>query len=443
MPTNNISATEQLNKLIAFRQIIYDEVLGQAKDAQFETLDSLLLSDHPRSYAELSLSPVFRREWPSLYDALERGEQDEERLRRLLAAQIPSAGVQVCPLDTTMWVHPSSRTLSDLVYGRSPTQALKQHSIVKGHQYSLLSWSPEADSSWSPVVLSQRVKADESALEIGIEQVKQVCRYRAGAGLTVIPADGSYGNHHFLGPLKGVNGAIVARLRRDRVLYGSPGVYGGRGRRPVHGDRFAFKEPDTWGEPVEQIEFSHARWGRVRLRRWNELHAKQDAQTPFAVIQAEVHREREKPAEPLWLAYVPAPEQDHYPLREVWGWFTHRWPIEPSIRFRKQHLAWTLPHLQTAEACDRWTRLVDLAGWQLYLARNLVQDQPLPWQRSQTKLTPARVQRGLGALFAQFDSPAQPPKRRGKAPGWPAGRPRQRPQRYKPVKRGQSRASPA
>lgn len=216
MPTNNNSATEQLNKLIAFRQIIYDEVLSQAKDAQFETVDSLLLSDHPRSYAELSLSPVFRRAWPSLYDALERGEQDEQRLGQLLVTQIPSAGVQICPLDTTMWVHPSSRTLSDLVYGRSPTQALKQHSIVKGHQYSLLSWSPEADSSWSPVVLSQRVKADESVLAIGIEQVKQVCRYRTGAGLTVIPADGSYGNHHFLGPLKGINCAIVARLCQER-----------------------------------------------------------------------------------------------------------------------------------------------------------------------------------------------------------------------------------
>lgn len=314
---------------------------------------------------------------------------------------------------------------------------------MKGHQYSLLSWSPEADSSWSLVVLSQRVKADESALKIGVEPVKQVCLYRSDAELTVIAGDGGYGNHHFLGPLKGVNGAIVARLRRDRVLYGAPGGYGGRGRPPVHGDRFAFKEAETWETPVEQIEFSHPRWGQVRLRRWNDLHAKQDAETPFAVIQAEVHREREKPADPLWLAYAPAPGQDHYPLREVWGWFTQRWPIEPSIRFRKQHLAWTLPRLQAAEACDRWTRLVDLAGWQLYLARNLVQDQPLPWHKSRANLTPARVQRGLAALFAQIGCPALPPKRRGKAPGWPAGRSRQRPKRYKPVKRGQSRASPA
>lgn len=39
MPTKNISAIEQLNKLIAFGQIIYEEVQSQAQDAQ--TVDSL------------------------------------------------------------------------------------------------------------------------------------------------------------------------------------------------------------------------------------------------------------------------------------------------------------------------------------------------------------------------------------------------------------------
>jgi hypothetical protein len=436
------SAIEQLNKLIEFRQIVYDEVFIEARDVQFETIDSLLLSDHPRSFAELSLSPVFRRQWSSLYDAVERGRQDEERLERLLVKQVPTQGVQVFPLDTTMWSHPRARTLPDLVYAPSPTRALKHRSIVQGHQYSLISWAPEAGSSWAPVILSRRVKASESEIEVGVAQVKQLCRYRLGAELTVITADGSYGTHHFFAPLKQTHCALVARLRCDRVLYGEPGVYGGRGRPRKHGDRFAFKEPGTWPEPNEVAEYEHPDWGQVRLQAWHQLHARQDADTPFHVIRAEVHQQRLNPPPPLWLAYVPAADQDHYPVQQVWGWFTQRWPIEPAIRFRKQHLAWTLPRLQTADACDRWTRLVDLAGWQLFLARNLVQDQPLPWQKAQMALTPARVQRSLGALFAQFDSPAQPPKTRRNSTGWPKGRTRTRPERYKPVKRGRSRASP-
>ena len=255
--------------------------------------------------------------------------------------------------------------------------------------------------------------------------------------MTVIAADGHYGNHHFLAPLKGVNCAKVCRLRCDRVLYGPPGPYGGRGRPRKHGHRFAFKEPSSWPTPDETVEFDHPDWGQVRLQSWRDFHARQDADTPFQVIRAEVHRQRLKPPAPLWLAYLPAPAQDHYPIQDVWAWFCRRWPIEPAIRFRKQHLLWTLPRFQSEQACDRWTRLVDLAYWQLFLARTLVQDRPLPWQKAQTELTPARVQRGLGTLFGQFGSPAQPPKVRGKSPGWPKGRPRDRPTRYKPVKRGQ------
>ena len=205
MTTLNTSTTEQLNKLIEFRQILYEQVLSQGRDAQFETIDSLLLSVHPRSFAELSLLPVFRRQWPSLYDGLERGGQNRRQLDQLLVQQVPRAGVQVFVLDTTVWSHPSARTLPELVYAPSPTRALKDRSIVKGHLYSLLSWSPQAGSSWSPVVHSQRVKADQTAIEIGVEQVKQLCQQRFGSGLTVITADGHYGNHHFLAPLKGVN----------------------------------------------------------------------------------------------------------------------------------------------------------------------------------------------------------------------------------------------
>lgn len=53
---------------------------------------------------------------------------------------------------------------------------------------------------------------------------------------------------------------------------------------------------------------------------------------------------------------------------------------------------WTLPQFQDSDRCDRWTHLVDLAYWQLFLARPLVQNQPLPWQKPQTNL----VRQGIG-----------------------------------------------
>jgi hypothetical protein len=57
----NLSTTEQLNNLIDFRQDIFDHGLVGYRDAQFELLDALLSTRRVHSFAELTLSPLFRR----------------------------------------------------------------------------------------------------------------------------------------------------------------------------------------------------------------------------------------------------------------------------------------------------------------------------------------------------------------------------------------------
>jgi len=86
----NVSITDdRFNKLRAFRQAAY-ECLGNARDAQFELTDAVILTPRVNSFVELSLSPVFRRLWPSIYEAIEDGQPDREGLMRLYIAQIPS-----------------------------------------------------------------------------------------------------------------------------------------------------------------------------------------------------------------------------------------------------------------------------------------------------------------------------------------------------------------
>ena len=431
---------EQFNSLTEFRQTIYDRGLAKAKDTQFELVDALLSSPPIRSYPELSLSPVFRRKWPSVYTAIRDGTHDVAWLESYFIQQIPSDDVQVFSLDGTAWPHSAAKVMPDLQYVYSPTIAIDGGSIVIGHPYSVLAWAPERDTSWAPPVSIKRITSCRTAVQVGVEQVKRLCHHRQkemSQRLHIIAADGKYGNHRFLGPLKDDPCATIVRLRRDRVLYGPPGLYNGKGRPRVHGDRFAFKEPETWGEPAETVELEDERWGKVRLRRWDYVHARQDADTPFSVILAETHLERDRPGKPFWLAYQPPPEQapGDQEVSDLWYWYQHRWPVEPSIRFRKQYLHWTLPRFQKPERCDRWTMLVSLAQWQLFLARDLVKDQPLPWQPAQDKLTPERVLQSLGGLFRQIDTPAAPPKTRGKSPGWPEGRQRTRPTRHKVVKK--------
>ena len=439
---------KQFTKLIEFRQAVYEHGLTRTRDAQFELVDALLLSPVIRSFPELSLCPAFRRQWMSAYEAVRKGGQDQDWLERHFMRLVPTMGCHVFSLDGTAWPHPQAKIMEDLQYVHSPTPAIDGGNIVIGHPYSVLAWVPEAGRSWAPPMSVRRILSQQTAVEAGVVQVELLCDERGEEMLYffhLIVADGAYGNHRFLGPLKNKPCGVVARLRRDRVLYGEPGPYSGRGRPRVHGDRFAFKEPETWGESNAMAELEDEHWGKVRLRRWDHLHARQDAKTPFSVILVECHLEQKNPPKPLWLAYQPPCHQSpgEQKVVDLWRGYQHRWPVEPNIRFRKQYLYWPVPRFQEPKRCDRWTMLVSIAQWQLFLARDLVIDNPLPWQPAQEELTPERVQQGLGGLFQQISTPAAPPKARGKSPGWPKGRPRTRQERHKVVKKTKKKAKAA
>jgi hypothetical protein len=66
-------------KLQEFRQAVHP-LLGRAKDALFELMDAVLTTGHISSFAMLSLSPLFRRQWPSLYEALQDGRPQRNKL---------------------------------------------------------------------------------------------------------------------------------------------------------------------------------------------------------------------------------------------------------------------------------------------------------------------------------------------------------------------------
>jgi hypothetical protein len=73
--------------------------------------------------------------------------------------------------------------------------------------------------------------------------------------------------------------------------------------------------------------------------------------------------------------------------------------------------------------------------WELWLARDIVADNPLPWQKSVDKLTPGRVAQAMGIILEGIGTPAGSPKPRGKSPGWEPGKPRQRRIRYPIVRK--------
>jgi hypothetical protein len=111
--------------------------------------------------------------------------------------------------------------------------------------------------------------------------------------------------------------------------------------------------------------------------------------------------------------------------------------IEHTVRFAKQTLGWTTPRPRHPAQADRWTWLVLASYTQLRLARELVGDQRLPWERPRPtgKLSPYRVRRGFPRLLAALGSPAAAPNPSGRSPGRPKGSRRGPAARYPAIKK--------
>jgi hypothetical protein len=136
----------------------------------------------------------------------------------------------------------------------------------------------------------------------------------------------------------------------------------------------------------------------------------------------------------LWLWWSGDGEPD---LERCVRAYLRRFDIEHAFRFMKQSLGWTTPRVHTPEQADRWAWLVAAVLTELRLARGLVADLRLPWEKplESMKLTPARVRRGFRRLRATLGTPASPPKSRTPGPGRPKGTRKPPKTRYPAVKR--------
>jgi hypothetical protein len=76
-----------------------------------------------------------------------------------------------------------------------------------------------------------------------------------------------------------------------------------------------------------------------------------------------------------------------------------------------------MPSLKTPEQCERWSELMPIMTWQLWLARDLVTQYHLPWQSATVKLSPGRVAQSMFTLLIEIGTPVSAPKSRGKSPG--------------------------
>jgi DDE superfamily endonuclease len=426
------TAKQKLNLLVEFRQAIYG-CFKQAGDALFELLDALLLSPRLRSFPELSCVPVFRRKWSSLYECLQDGRIDDEQRLDLCLKNLPANERLILIGDSTAWPRLYTETLEDCSIQHQPTPIVLQKPITVGHGYSTLGVVPEEQGSWFLPLLHERIKSSLTPGQKAAEQLKRLVGLLARRVLALF--DSGYGNGTFFNQTAEIDCDLLVRVRPHRVLYHEPPPYCGRGRRRIHGPAFRLKDPQTWGKPDQEAESDDPKLGPIKVQCWHDLHFKDAPGRPFDLLRIERLNARDTKRDPkvVWLSYCAQTRKPS--LVECWRIYLRRYTIEHWYRFIKRNLNWILPALSTPGQCQLWSHLILLASWEIFMAREVVKDQPRPWQKAQTELTPGRVQQSLGPLFAGIGTPARAPKTRGKSPGWKKGRLRTKRTRYPLIKK--------
>jgi hypothetical protein len=426
---------QSLQKLQNFRKEAY-QLLGPAKDATFDLMDAVLTTRKVDSLAELSLSTGFRRKWPSIYEALDDCRPKTNKLMKLYLKQIPTPKPEqriILAGDHTPWPRTEAPTLKDRTYEHG-AKVISGKPITLGHGYSTLAWIPEGEGSWALPLRHERISSHETPISRAVLQRTQVCRHLQQRPITLW--DSEYGCAPFVKETANINADKLIRLRPNRCIYAEPPQYQGNGRRKKHGEKMKLSDPETWAVPVESIEIDDPTCGVVKISRWNRFHFEQSADYPMSIIlvQPQGKKLSQRSTTPMWLAWIGEEEICSIDLGQL---YLRRFLLEHWNRFMKQRLHWTLPKLGTTEKGQRWSDLIPIMTWQLWLAREIIEDNPLPWQKPLpgSKLTPGRVAQSFLGLLVEIGTPAKPPKPRGKSSGWDSGKKRHKRTRYPTVKK--------
>ena len=155
-------AREQLNQ---FRQQLYSS-LAHRGDTIMDLLDALSSNTTAKSAVELSLNPLFRRNYGSVYDgiqqfsrsvgvetAVEERRAQEQQLMQLIGSYLPTPQQQkywLLGVDVTPAPRRFAHTLADRGYVYQPNTIDSNKPVTIGHQYSALVLFPEKQRTSSP-----------------------------------------------------------------------------------------------------------------------------------------------------------------------------------------------------------------------------------------------------------------------------------------------------
>jgi hypothetical protein len=418
-----------------------------------DLLDALSSNSGAKSVVELSLNPLFRRNYSSIEKSIDefhvsRITEDEKQQRlnlekahlEIIAGHLPALKKRrfhLIAVDVTPQPRPFADTLSDRKVVHAPNPTLSNKPITIGHEYSHLVYLPEKAIRPAPpwvVPLSvRRVSSKENGTQVATQQLAVLMdnpKLPFADALCLQVSDGAYSAVHYLHDNKRHKNLVsAARLRSNRVLYFQPpeSKQTGKGHPTWYGKALKLKNANHYPADQEVHTTFTSHTGRtfdVRLKSWGNhlMRGKSDCpmqNQPLTLIRVDAFKPNGKPLyrRPLWLV-VAGDRRNEISIIDIWQSYSQRYDIEHYFRFGKQRLLMSSFQTPDLDHEENWWQLTMLAYCQLFLAAPLAHQLPHPWEKlkpatASLLLSPSTVQRDFTRIILQIGSPAKAPKTRG------------------------------
>jgi len=379
----------------------------------------MTVNGHVHSPVALSESPLFRRKFSSVYDALVHGQLDVSLKDLLISSQDANwekiAGYEIHAVDAT----PNERMAAETLPDRGVMKAQQKDAVRYGHKYSWLVRLVQSGSSWVAPEDIERISTETTATKLAAQQVKDLAERNRRP--KVVTADSRYRDKHFLGRFAGLeNTYALVRLQNNQKLSQEPEPksQGSRGAPRKQGTDFQLSAIECKADVSQEFVLGKQ---TVYVQVWHKLHFKRLAKVVGSVVCIEFLKEEGTPRykRPIWLFWT-GPEA--VTLQDLCRMYLWLFAIEHLFRFLKQHLGLNSHRSNNLESLQRWMWLVGLAYWQLLFMRATVCADRPAWhphtKEGQSKpLTPAQVQRSAQAFLLQSGTPAASTRRAGKGRG--------------------------
>jgi hypothetical protein len=454
-----------INQLQHFRQSLYD-LLPKRADSTMDLLDSLSANTNADSIVKLSLNPLFRRCYSSIFDVIENfmvtesndltgeskviaekeREKTQQALMQLVGEQCPpptsERPFRLLGLDCTSSARPYASKLEDrhVVYSPNPTPSNRP--IVIGHQYSILACLPDRQLPHTPAWIlpcsTERVPSKEKGNEWGMKQLDQWLNHpdlKWGEQLSVVVGDSLYSTLTCQQWAKKQDQLLlISRLRSNRNVYAPPPKKSATTGHPKwYGAKMNLKIPETY-LPIDDhqtfemttrkgkaITVTIDCWWNLRMK--GSQHFRTD-QYPFTLLRVQVTMANGYTLykRPLWLVVFGSKRHELSP-QTIYDCFRQRYDLEHYFRFGKQRLLMDSFQTPTVDYEENWWQLVQLAYVQLYLGRELATPIPHPWERylpeqnESAMSSPSQTLRNFDKIVNRVGTPAIDPTKRGQSPG--------------------------